>query len=427
MLVAAGRSVRWRPAQCGPSNVSTTRADGDDGPRTDPDRTDHRHRATGRDAVVTGPSLASASPAAGRGRGPAIRRAAIGLALVLTFSVGIGVGRLDLPALGGFGTTTPAPNGSSATNFGLISEAWDILHSKYVGADAARRPRPDLRRDQRHDRGRRRHRPHLVPDPRGARPDAERPVRLVRRDRRPDRHRRRTACRSSSASSTAARPRRPGSSPATRSSRSTARPTTGHTIDEVVGWVRGEAGTTVDRHRPERRRRARAGARRSSAPTCRDQPVSWAIVPGTKTALLRLDQFSNGAADDLKARPRRRQGGRRRPASSSTCAAIRAATSTRPWRSPASSSRAATSTSSGRADGHETTPRGLAGRARHGPAARRPGRRRHRQLVRDRVRRASRTPAAARSSASRRTGPGRSSASSRCRTGRRCGSGPSSG
>ena len=59
--------------------------------------------------VVPGPSLASASPAAGRGRGPALRRAAIGLALVLTFSVGIGVGRLDLPALGGFGTTTPAP------------------------------------------------------------------------------------------------------------------------------------------------------------------------------------------------------------------------------------------------------------------------------------------------------------------------------
>src|SRR6478672_12262331 len=84
--------------------------------------------------VVPGPSLASESPAAGRGRGPGLRRAAIGLALVLTFSVGIGVGRLDLPALGGFGTTTPAPNGSSATSFGLIQQAWDILHSKYVGA-----------------------------------------------------------------------------------------------------------------------------------------------------------------------------------------------------------------------------------------------------------------------------------------------------
>ncbi len=30
-------------------------------------------------------------------------------------------------------------------------------------------------------------------------------------------------------------------------------------------------------------------------------PVSWTLVPGTKTALIRLDQFSAGAADDLKA------------------------------------------------------------------------------------------------------------------------------
>jgi carboxyl-terminal processing protease len=29
-------------------------------------------------------------------------------------------------------------------------------------------------------------------------------------------------------------------------------------------------------------------------------PVSWTLVPGTRTALVRLDQFSTGAADDLK-------------------------------------------------------------------------------------------------------------------------------
>ncbi len=86
--------------------------------------------------VVPGPSLVSESPAAGRGRGSKLRRAAIGLALVVTFSVGIGVGRLDLPVLGGFGSTTPAPDGSAATNFGLIREAWDILHTKYVGASS---------------------------------------------------------------------------------------------------------------------------------------------------------------------------------------------------------------------------------------------------------------------------------------------------
>ena len=29
------------------------------------------------------------------------------------------------------------------------------------------------------------------------------------------------------------------------------------------------------------------------------EPVSWVIVPGTKTAYIRLDQFSSGAADDM--------------------------------------------------------------------------------------------------------------------------------
>ena len=31
------------------------------------------------------------------------------------------------------------------------------------------------------------------------------------------------------------------------------------------------------------------------------QPVSWTIVPGTSTALIRLDQFSSGAADEIVA------------------------------------------------------------------------------------------------------------------------------
>jgi carboxyl-terminal processing protease len=30
-------------------------------------------------------------------------------------------------------------------------------------------------------------------------------------------------------------------------------------------------------------------------------PVSWTLVPGTRTALIRFDQFSQGSADDLKA------------------------------------------------------------------------------------------------------------------------------
>ena len=71
-------------------------------------------------------------------------------------------------------------------------------------------------------------------------------------------------------------------------------------MSDVISWVRGEAGTTVV-----------VTARTGATGTTRDvsmvradvaiDPVSWTLVPGTKTALIRLDQFSAGAADDLKA------------------------------------------------------------------------------------------------------------------------------
>jgi carboxyl-terminal processing protease len=75
-------------------------------------------------------------------------------------------------------------------------------------------------------------------------------------------------------------------------------PTTGKTIDEVAGLVRGEAGTAVsvtvraDGTGPERT----LEIVRADVPI---QPVSWTMVPGTTTALIRLDQFSNGAADEI--------------------------------------------------------------------------------------------------------------------------------
>ena len=121
--------------------------------------------------------------------------------------------------------------------------------------------------------------------------------------------------------------------------------TTGKEIDEIVSWVRGEAGSTVTVTVKSSAKRRAARRQASSAPTSRSTPVSWTLVPGTKTALIRLDQFSQGAADDLKAA----LGEIRRPAPTGSCstfAATRAATSTRPTRSPASSSRAASCSSS---------------------------------------------------------------------------------
>src|SRR5512143_3394651 len=87
--------------------------------------------------VAPGPSQVSGSPTDGRGRGTAIRRAAIGLALALTFTVGIGVGRLVPSVEGGAGSAAPSPTGkpSSADELALIGQAWDILHEQYVGKD----------------------------------------------------------------------------------------------------------------------------------------------------------------------------------------------------------------------------------------------------------------------------------------------------
>ena len=75
-------------------------------------------------------------------------------------------------------------------------------------------------------------------------------------------------------------------------------PTAGESLDTVIDWIRGEVGTSVvltvqsGEDAPVREVRV-----------VRDDvhidPVSWAMVPGTKIAVLRLEQFSSGAAEAL--------------------------------------------------------------------------------------------------------------------------------
>lgn len=301
MLRGTGQSVRWRFAQCGSSerplqtckmaamNLEPIPTE----PTTDPEPPD----AT---SIATGPSLVSGSSAAGRGRGSMVRRAVIGLALVLTFSVGLGVGRLALPAGGDAGTTTPDPSsGAASTDFGLIREAWDTLHTKYVGAD---------RLDDKAliygainglteavgDTG---HTSFMTPEERTQRSNdlSGKYVGIgVRIDVADD-----------------GLPLIIGvfkDSPADKAGLASGdeivavdgKTTTGKKLDEVITWVRGEAGTTVTvTVRP-----GATGVGRDVSMVRADvavTPVSWALVPGTKTALIRLDQFSSGAADDLKA------------------------------------------------------------------------------------------------------------------------------
>lgn len=251
--------------------------------------------------VAPGPSQVSGSPTAGRGRGAAIRRAATGLALALTFTVGIGVGRLVPSVEGGAGSVAPSPTGSpsSAEELALIGQAWDILHVQYVG------------KDQLDDRalaygainglteavGDTGHTSFLTPEERAARA-AELSGSYVGIGVRID-----TAddglpvidqvFKGSPAEAAGLRA-------GDELTEVDGKPTTGQSLDEVAGWVRGEAGTTV---RIEVRSGAKGTEREVSIvrAAVAEIVVSWAMVPGTKTAFLRLDEFSNGAADDVKA------------------------------------------------------------------------------------------------------------------------------
>ncbi|HEV8281519.1 MAG TPA: S41 family peptidase [Candidatus Limnocylindrales bacterium] len=248
-------------------------------------------------SLTPGPSQAPTPPAAGRGGRTALIGSVVGLALIVTFTAGIGVGRLLGPVVPGSGT---APNPASSlkpTDFGLIREAWDTIHQRYVG------------RDQLDDRaliygaiegmteavGDTGHTDFMTPEERKQRNDSLSGsyvgigVRIEPDDQ--------------------GRPKIVGvfdESPAKKAGlvpddvivEVDGRSTDGASIDLVAGWVRGEAGTTVELTV----RRGADGPERTVELVRADvpiQPVSWTLVPGTKTTLIRLEQFSNGAADDV--------------------------------------------------------------------------------------------------------------------------------
>ena len=82
------------------------------------------------------------------------------------------------------------------------------------------------------------------------------------------------------------------------------KPTTGHDLDEVAGWVRGEAGTTVKveiRSGPKGTEREFSIVRAAVA----EVVVSWTMVPGHEDRV-------PAARPVLERRRRRRQGRARR-------------------------------------------------------------------------------------------------------------------
>jgi carboxyl-terminal processing protease len=261
---------------------------------TQPTTTDEPPGVT---SVTPGLSQAPKPSAAERGGRTALIGSVVGLALIVTFTAGIGVGRLLGPVVPGGGAAPNPASSPKPTDFGLIKEAWDTIHEKYVA-----RAELDDRAliygaiegmtDAVGDTG---HTDFMTPAERRQNNDSLSGsyvgigVRIEPDD--------------------AGRPRIIGvfdESPAKKAGlvpddviiEVDGRPTEGAGIDQVAGWVRGEAGTTV---KLTLRRGADGPERtvdivRAAVPI---HPVSWTLVPGTKTALIGLEQFSSGAADEV--------------------------------------------------------------------------------------------------------------------------------
>jgi carboxyl-terminal processing protease len=243
------------------------------------------------------PPFVDARRAAPRRRTSAIQGMVAVLALALTFGVGVGIGRvvpLDQPTAGSAAAASP---GASVDGLALIREAWDDIHHNYVDAK-------DLNdRDLAYgaidgltnavgDTG---HTTFMTPAERQARDSSLNGSYVgigaemdVTKDGLP------LVVGVFHGSPAESAGLHPGDIFVDVDGRSTV----GADLDTVISWVRGEAGTTVvltvrsGADGPER-------VLRIVRADVHIEPVSWAMVPDTKTADVRLEQFSTGAGDAL--------------------------------------------------------------------------------------------------------------------------------
>jgi carboxyl-terminal processing protease len=240
----------------------------------------------------------TASPA--RARSAGVRRlskpAVLATAFIATFGVGVGIGRVDIPPAAA-SAAAPEASFQPGDEFALIQEAWKTIHEKYVAADELNDQELAWGAigglaDAVGDTG---HTDFMTPEEREARRGA--------------------LSGSYVGIGTEVDTTEDGlplivgvfrNSPAEKAGIHAGdvilsvddQPTAGESLDTVIDWIRGEDGTTVDLTVQSGQE---APVREVSV--VRDDvhidPVSWAMVPGTRIAVLRLEQFSTGAAEAL--------------------------------------------------------------------------------------------------------------------------------
>ena len=250
------------------------------------------------------PTLPTPTPAP-RSRSRALRRPAAVLGVALVFAAGFGAGRFTPPA--GFGVGSPAaspdaaagPTDGTIDDFGLVREAWDLLHEKYVGRDTLddrdlAYAAIDGLTEAVGDTG---HTDFMTPEERASRNDAlsgsyvgigvqldttedgEPLIVTVFRDSPADKAGLGTGDIILEVNGVAA---------------------AGSSVSDVVEQIRGEAGTEV-----ELTVRAGANGTPRTLKITRGEveidAVSSTLVPGTTTGIVRIEQFSNGVADDVRA------------------------------------------------------------------------------------------------------------------------------
>ena len=231
--------------------------------------------------------------ASGRVRGLG-RPALLAVAFVATFGIGVGIGRVDVPASD---AATPAASFEPGDEFALIQQAWDTIHKKYVAADELDDRQLaygaiDGLTEAVGDTG---HTEFMTPEERKAQHDALKGSYVgigAEVDTAPDGLPMIVGVFRGSRAEKAGL--HAGDVVLTVDDKSTV----GETLDGTVSRVRGERGTTV-----VLTVRNGADGPVRTVKVVRDdvhiEPVSWSMVPGTKTAVLRLEQFSTGAADEL--------------------------------------------------------------------------------------------------------------------------------